>query len=244
MAERMDDIGFGGLKLIQEPEEFCYGVDAVILADFAAKYASGKPKSIVDLGTGTGIIPLILSYKTQAELIAGVELQQASYERACRNAERNRLQERIHFFHSDVKEAAVGKLAFLKGSADVVTTNPPYMPSLGGLTNANSAKAIARHETSAGLEDFFACAAALLKPRGDLFMVHRPSRLADICCFARQYGLEPKRLCFVSPNVKKAPNIILVHCVKGGGRELRLLDPLYVYREDGSYTEELRSCYL
>ena len=244
MAERMDDIGFGGLKLIQEPEEFCYGVDAVILADFAAKYASGKPKSIVDLGTGTGIIPLILSYKTQAEWIAGVELQQASYERACRNAEMNELQERIHFFHSDVKEAADGKLAFLKGSTDVVTTNPPYMPNLGGLTNANSAKAIARHETSAGLADFFACAAALLKPRGDLFMVHRPSRLADICCFARQYGLEPKRLCFVSPNVEKAPNIILVHCVKGGGRELRLLDPRYVYKEDGSYTEELRSCYL
>lgn len=244
MAERIDDIGFGGLKLIQEPEEFCYGVDAVILADFAAKYASGKPKSIVDLGTGTGIIPLILSYKTQAEWIAGVELQQASYERACRNAEMNELQERIHFFHSDVKEAAGGKLAFLKGSADVVTTNPPYMPNLGGLMNANSAKAIARHETSAGLEVFFACAAALLKPRGDLFMVHRPSRLADICCFARQYGLEPKRLCFVSPNVKKAPNIILVHCVKGGGRELRLLEPLYVYKEDGSYTEELRSCYL
>lgn len=140
MAERMDDIGFGGLKLIQEPEEFCYGVDAVILADFAAKYASGKPKSIVDLGTGTGIIPLILSHKTQADLIAGVELQQASYERACRNAEMNKLQERIHFFHSDVKEAAYGKLAFLKGSADVVTTNPPYMPSLGGLTNAEQRK--------------------------------------------------------------------------------------------------------
>ena len=100
MAERIDDIGFGGLKLIQEPEEFCYGVDAVILADFAAKYASGKPKRIVDLGTGTGIIPLILSHKTQAELIAGVELQQASYERACRNAEMNELQKRIHFFHS------------------------------------------------------------------------------------------------------------------------------------------------
>lgn len=264
MAERIDDIGFGGLRLIQEPDEFCYGVDAVILADFAAKNFSGGNGVIVDLGTGTGIVPLILSAKTDARLIAGVELQRGSYERAVRNAEMNGLSERLSFFNADVKILFAGgartaenaektpetglydaaAVNALKGQVDAVTMNPPYMPNSGGITNFNTAKAIARHETTASLWDFFACASALLKPKGDLFMVHRPARLADICCFARENRLEPKELRFVSPNVKKAPNIVLVHCVKDGGRELKLLDPLFVYNEDGGYTDELRKCYI
>lgn len=243
MAERVDNIGFGNLKLIQEPDEFCYGVDAVILADFAAKNAADSVRNVVDLGTGTGVIPLILSHKTDAGFIAGLEIQEGSYQRAVRNAEMNHLTDRIHFFKGDVKTAATDVLKSLKGTVDVVTTNPPYMQGSGGLKCSNSAKSIARHETTAGLEDFFACAQALLKPRGDLFMVHRPSRLADICCLARQYGLEPKELCFVSPNVNKGANIILVHCVKGGGKQLRILDPLYVYEKNGEYTAKLRKCY-
>lgn len=270
MAERIDEIGFGGLRLIQKPEEFCYGVDAVILADFAAKNFSQKKDRIgkateserngkgaeyqssgtqndciVDLCSGTGIVPLILSYKTDAQLIVGVELQQASYDRALRSIEMNGLSERIIFFNEDVKtllqneEAAVQ----LKGRAAAVTMNPPYMPSLGGLTNTNTAKAIARHETTASLRDFLACASSLLKPKGELFMVHRPSRLADICCFARENRLEPKELCFVSPKPGKAANIVLVHCVKDGGRELKLLEPLFVYNEDGSYSDRLLECY-
>ena len=245
--ERIDNIGFGDLKLIQDPDEFCYGVDAVILADFAAKHAAGRPETIVDLGTGTGVIPLILSAKTDATKICGLELQKASYERAVRNIELNAgangIGERLRFFLGDVKSAARDVLLDMKGTVDVVTTNPPYMQAQGGLTCANSAKSIARHETSAGLEDFFACAADLLKNRGELFMVHRPSRLADICCYGRKYGLEPKEMCFVAPNVRKAPNIILVHFVKGGGKELRVLDPLFVYDENGEYTAELRKCY-
>lgn len=246
MSERIDNIGFGGLKLIQDPEEFCYGVDAVILADFAARSSSGNPKSIVDLGTGTGIVPLILSHKTDARQIIGVELQTVSFTRAGKNAQLNGLQDRLKFFNCDVKNAAsrAGSLGFMRGCADVVTMNPPYMVNSGGITNFNTAKAIARHETTAGLNDFLACAAALLKPKGDLFIVHRPSRLADICCFARENHLEPKELRFVSPNVRKAPNIVLVHCVKDGGRELKILDPLFVYDEDGNYTEELRKCYI
>lgn len=246
MSERIDNIGFGGLRLIQDPEEFCYGVDAVILADFASRSSSGKPKSIVDLGTGTGIVPLILSHKTDASQIIGVELQTASFARAKKNAQLNGLQDRLRFVNCDVKNAAsrAGSLSFMRGNADVVTMNPPYMVNSGGITNFNTAKAIARHETTAGLNDFLVCAAALLKPKGDLFIVHRPSRLADICCFARENHLEPKELCFVSPNVRKAPNIVLVHCVKDGGRELKILDPLFVYDEDGNYTEELRKCYI
>lgn len=274
MAERIDEIGFGGLRLIQEPEEFCYGVDAVILADFAAKNFSQKkdrigkateseenkkgaerqssrsgsaPQNdcIVDLCSGTGIVPLILSYKTDAPLILGVELQQASYDRALRSVEMNGLSERISFFNEDVKTLLQNEeaAAQLKGRAAAVTMNPPYMPSLGGLTNTNTAKAIARHETTAGLWDFLACASSLLKPKGELFMVHRPSRLTDICCFARENRLEPKELCFVSPKPGKAANIVLVHCVKDGGRELKLLEPLFVYNEDGSYSDRLLECY-
>ncbi len=265
MTERIDDIGFGGLKLIQDPEEFCYGVDAVILADFAAVRLSRKTRRtseglrqscVVDLGTGSGIIPLILSAKTEANRIVGVELQQASYCRAKRTAALNGLEERLSFINSDVKSIstypkserseAADAQAFeaLLGRVDAVTANPPYMPRSAGLTNSNSAKAIARHETTAGLWDFFAAAAALLKPKGDLFMVHRPSRLADICCYARETGLEPKELRFVSPSARKAANIVLIHCVKDGGKELKLSEPLFVYEEDGSYTDELRQCYL
>ncbi len=243
MTERIDNIGFGELQLIQEPSEFCYGVDAVILADFAARHATSPINRAMDLGTGTGVIPLILSYKTEAEMIAGLEIQEGSYQRAVRNAELNGLSHRICFYKGDVKTAAKDELRHLAGKMDTVTSNPPYMEKTGGLKCANDAKSIARHETTAGLEDFMACAAAFLKPKGDFFMVHRPSRLADICCFARKYGLEPKDLCFVSPDIRKAPNIILVHCVKGAGRQLRILDPLYVYNEDGTYTDKLRECY-
>lgn len=243
MTERIDNIGFGGLKLVQEPSEFCYGVDAVILADFAAGHATSPIHRAMDLGTGTGVIPLILSHKTEAAMIGGLELQEGSYQRALRNAELNGLEHRLCFYKGDVKTAAKDELSHLLGQMDLVTANPPYMEKTGGLKCANDAKSIARHETTAGLEDFMACAAALLKPKGDFFLVHRPSRLADICCFARKYGLEPKELCFVSPNRQKAPNIILTHCVKGAGRQLRILEPLYVYNEEGTYTQELRECY-
>ena len=250
-GERVDDTGFGGLRLIQKPEEFCYGVDAVILADFAARSAAVSLPSrrrqddvtAVDLGTGTGIIPLILSYKTQWQRLIGVEVQEGSYGRAVRNARMNGLDERLRFIRGDVKDFGEGWGKDLAASADVVTSNPPYTQGSGGLKSANTAKAIARHETTAGLEDFIRCAGWLLKPRGDFFMVHRPSRLVDICCMAREAGLEPKEMCFVSPDCETAANILLVHMVKGGGRQLTLLDPLFVYEKDGSYSEKIKECY-
>lgn len=262
-GERADDTGFGNLRLIQKPEEFCYGVDAVILADFASENAAvslpsrrlqqgrnscaaenGLPDvTAVDLGTGTGIIPLILSHKTSWERLIGVEVQKGSYERALRSVRLNGLGTRLEFINNDVKDFGSLWGNELKGIVDVVTCNPPYTENTGGLKSTNTAKAIARHETTAGLEDFMSCAAGLLKPRGDFFMVHRPSRLVDICCTARKLGLEPKELRFVSPNREAAANIILVHMVKGGGRQLRVLEPLFVYGEDGCYTHELRKCY-
>ncbi|MBQ9960679.1 MAG: tRNA1(Val) (adenine(37)-N6)-methyltransferase [Firmicutes bacterium] len=241
-GERIDDIGFGDLKLIQKPEEFCYGVDAVILADFAARHKKGPAKTIVDLGTGTGVIPLILSHKTDAETIVGVELQEASWKRACRNSEMNNLTERVSFINGDVSHVLEWG-DNLKGLADVVVCNPPYFIRGGGLINDASAKTIARHETTAGLKEFLECAKYLLRNKGDLFMVHRPSRLADLCCYGRELGLEPKEMRFVSPNRDSAPNILLIHFIKGGGKELRFLDPLYVYEVDGGYTEELLKAY-
>lgn len=241
-GERLDEIGFGELKLIQKPEEFCYGVDAVILADLASKSVRKSTKKIVDLGTGTGIIPIILSYKTQVPHIYGLEVQNGSFDRAQRNIKINGLEERLSFIRSDVKDYKSWGKDFA-GSVDIVTSNPPYTASQEGLTCTNDAKLIARHETTASLEDFMKCAAYLLRDRGDFFMVHRPSRIVDICCLGRQYGLEPKEMCFVSPNVNKKANILLVHFVKGGGREMKMMDPLYVYDLDGDYTDKLRAAY-
>ena len=231
----MDQIGFSGLKLIQKPEEFCYGVDAVILADFA----SGKrAKHIVDLGTGTGIIPLIMSHKTDAEFIYGIEYQKDSFDRAKRNAEINGLTGRVDFINANVAE-----FDGLKEWADVVTSNPPYMVSNGALTNENSAKTIARHETVGSLEDFVKCAAGILKNKGDFYMVHRPSRLVDIFYLCRKYRLEPKEMRLVAPRAGETPNIVLIHCVKNGGAELKILDDLYVYETKGVYSEEIQRIY-
>lgn len=234
-GERIDEIGFGGLKLIQKPEEFCYGVDAVILADFAAARPAER---IVDLGTGTGIIPHILSHKTKAKKIYGIEYQKDSCRRAVRSAQLNGLEERLSFI-----EANVAQFDQLRGWADAVTCNPPYMPGNGGITNSSRAKTIARHETVGSLEDFVSCAERLLRDRGDFFMVHRPGRLVDIFSLCRAYGLEPKRMRLVAPKPGQIPNIVLLHCVKGGGPELRLMENLYVYRQKGVYSNEIQQIY-
>lgn len=241
--ERLDEIGFGDLKLIQKPKDFCYGVDAVILADFSVKNLKKKPEIIIDLGTGTGILPLIMSHKTDAPKIVGVEVQEDSFLRAKRNVAINKLDDRVSFINGDIKDYASSWGVEMKGSADMVVSNPPYFISGGGIINDLTPKTIARHETTAGLEDFIKCASYLLKPKGDLFMVHRPSRLVDICYYGRMHGLEPKEMCFVSPNQQSVPNILLVHFVKGGGKELKFTKPLAVYDENGNYTKELLEAY-
>ena len=234
-GERIDKIGFSDLQLIQKPEEFCYGVDAVILADFASQK---NVKRAVDLGTGTGIIPLIMSHKTDAEKLYGVEFQKDSYDRAMRNVTLNGLEGRVDFFNANVSE-----FRDLDEWADVVTTNPPYMAAHGALVNDNNAKTIARHEVAGTLEDFVKCAARTLKNKGDFYMVHRPSRLVDIFHICRQYRLEPKEMRLVAPKEGDAPNIVLVHCVKNGGIELKILDPLYVYKDKGVYSDEIEEIY-
>ncbi|WP_245157093.1 tRNA1(Val) (adenine(37)-N6)-methyltransferase [Anaerovorax sp. IOR16] len=236
-GERIDEIGFGELCLIQKPQAFCYGIDAVLLASYARVKKNSR---VCDLGTGTGIIPLILSHKTEASHIWGVEVQEDSYQRALRNVALNQLSDRLHMLHSDVLN--VNK-HLEKGSFDVVVSNPPYMGKVDGLKNVEEDKKIARHETSAGLEDFIAAAAYLLKELGDFYLVHRPSRLVDICYLGRKHRLEPKHIRFVSPNYKKKPNILLTHFVKYGKPELKFEDLLYVYEENGTYTKEILKIY-
>lgn len=238
-GERKDKIGFGHLELIQQPKEFCYGIDAVLLAAFAQVKPGAR---VADLGTGTGIIPLILSHKTQADEIIGVEIQEGSYDRAERNIRLNGLTGRVKIIHSDVKGLLDGGQV-LRSSFDVVVSNPPYVKGKEGLTNQNQAKAMARHETTASLPDFICTAAALLKDRGDFYLVHRPSRLVDICVICREHRLEPKDLRMVSPTRSQKPNIVLLHCVKYGGTELNVLAPLSVYDEEGRYTAEIEEIY-
>lgn len=247
-AIRCDSIGFGDLSLKQRPGEFCYGVDAVLLADFAAKGGGRestplqKDKRIIDLGCGTGIVPLILSHKTNFTEIWGLELQDESIQLAKDNITLNQLDERIFLIQGDVSHIGYTLGSEWKGSFDAVSTNPPYMAGNRAIPNENRAKHIARHETSGTLEDFVRAASYLLKPRGDFYMVHRPSRLVDILCCCRQYRLEPKAIRFVSPRAGEAPNILLVHCSKNGNPELKVMDPLWVY--DGSgYSEEIEAIY-
>lgn len=242
-GERLDETGFGDLVLIQKPEEFCYGVDAVLLADFGAKYVRPSFRFAVDLGTGTGIIPLILSHKTDIPRIAGVEVQEGSFDRAIRSRNLNGMSERLEFILGDVKDARETWGRDWQGKADLVTINPPYTAGQGGIPSFNQAKRIARHETTATLKDFLESAAWILREKGDLVMVHRPSRIADICCLGRGCGLEVKELQFVSPTRDAPPNILLVHMVKGGGREVKLLPPLAVYDEKGEYTPQLLETY-
>ncbi len=236
MGERIDSIGFGNLKLIQDPDEFCYGVDAVILADFAAKTAKKKER-ILDLGTGTGIIPLILSHKTDAKIIKGVEVQKHAFSLAERNAEMNGLAGRVSFVNCNVKDFQE------KDFYDTVTSNPPYAQAGKALVSDASAKAAARHELLGNLEDFMAAAARALKDRGELFMVHRPSRLADLFCLGRKYHLEPKTMRMVCPRAGEVPNIVLVHFVKGGGKELRIMKDLFIYMEGHEYSDEIQRIY-
>lgn len=238
-GERKDKIGFGTLELIQHPNEFCYGIDAVLLASFAQVKPGAR---IADLGTGTGIIPLILSHKTQAKEIFGVEVQESTYERASRNVVLNGLTERVKVIHSDVNDL-FDCPEIAPATFDVVLSNPPYVKGKEGLTNQCLARTVARHETTASLKDFIRTAAVLLKERGEFYLVHRPSRLVDICVICREHRLEPKDLRLVSPTQGEKPNILLLRCVKYGGAELNVLEPLYVYASKGKYTAEIEALY-
>lgn len=235
--ERIDDLQLNGLKIIQNPESFCFGIDAVLLSDFA-KVKDGA--SVVELGTGTGIIPILLSAKTKASKITAFEVQETMADMARRSVGLNGLEDRIEIICDNLK--AYGNY-FERSSVDVVVTNPPYMGGSQGIPNEVDMKHISRHEVLCTLEDVIRVSAAMLKPGGSFYMVHRPMRLVDIVSYMRQYKLEPKEIRLVQPTRHKKPNIMLIKGVRSGKPELKFHDPLIVYEDNGDYTKEIYEIY-
>ncbi len=236
-GERLDDLERNGYKIIQTPERFCFGMDAVLLSGFAQVK---KGECAIDLGTGTGIIPILLEAKTEGKHFIGLEIQEESADMAARSVRLNHLEEKIEIVQGDIKDAS---RLFGKGKFDVVTSNPPYMNDLHGLKNPSDAKAIARHEVLCTLEDVVASAAALLKSGGRFYMVHRPFRLVEIFSTMTKYHLEPKRMRLVHPYVDKEPNMVLIEAVRGGKSMIKIEKPLVVYKEPGVYTQEIYDVY-
>ena len=235
--ERIDDLQRNGYKIIQDPCRFCFGMDAVLLSGFAR---ADKGDHVIDLGTGTGIIPILMEAKTEASHLIGLEIQEESADMARRSVALNNLEAKIEIVTGDIKQAVE---LFGKSTMDVVTSNPPYMIGQHGLKNTDSEKAIARHEVLCTLEDVVKAAAALLKPGGNFFMVHRPFRLAEIMTCLSNYKLEPKRMRLVYPFVDKEPNMVLIEANRGGRSRLTVEKPLIVYKEQGVYTDEIYEVY-
>ena len=234
--ERLDELHRNGYFIIQNPQKFCFGMDAVLLSGFARVK---RRETVLDLGTGTGIIPILLEAKTEGEHFTGLEIQPESADMAKRSVRYNHLEEKISIEIGNIKDASS---QFGASSFDVVTTNPPYMTGQHGLTNPNEAKAIARHEILCTLEDIMRESAKVLKPQGRFYMVHRPFRLAEILALMRQYHIEPKRMQLVYPYVDKEPNMVLIEGLRGGNPHVSVEKPLIVYKKPGVYKIGRASC--
>ena len=235
--ERLDDLQRNGYQIIQKKDGFCFGMDAVLLSGFAAVKPGEKA---VDLGTGTGIIPILLEAKYEGEHYTGLEIQDEVAEMAARSVALNHLEEKVSIVKGDIKEAS---RLFGAASFDVVTSNPPYMNDAHGLKNPDLPKAIARHEVLCTLDDVAREAAKLLRPGGRFYMVHRPHRLIEIITALTKYKLEPKRMKMVQPFVDKEANMVLIEAVRGGKSMIKVEAPIVVYREPGVYTQEIYDIY-
>ena len=235
--ESLCDLQRNGYQIIQDKDNFCFGMDAVLLSWFA----DVKPgENVVDFGTGTGILPILLEAKTDGEKFVGLEIQKTSVDMAKRSVQYNDLEDKIEIVEGDIKNASE---IFGKDSFDVVVTNPPYMSENNGLENPEEPKAIARHEIKCTLEDVIKEAAAVLKPQGRFYMVHRPRRLADAMELMREYKIEPKRIRMVYPYADKAANLVLIEGARGGKPMLNIEEPLIVYSEPNVYTQEILNIY-
>lgn len=235
--ERIDDLHRKGYRIIQNPEKFCFGIDAVLLSGFVNVKSGAK---VLDLGTGTGIIPILVEAKTKASHLTALELQEESVDMAKRSVKLNDLEDKISIVQGDIKEASH---LFDGASFDVITTNPPYMTENHGLVNPDMPKAIARHEIYCTLEDVVRESSKLLKVSGKFFMVHRPYRLVEIITTLEKYKLEPKRIRFVHPYKDKEPNMVLIEAVKGGKSHVTIEPPLIVYEDVNVYTKEIYEIY-
>lgn len=236
-GERLDDLQIKGYEIIQKPGRFCFGMDAVLLSSYAKVK---KNEKALDLGTGTGILPILLEAKNEGEHYTGLEIQEESADMARRSVMHNHLEDKIDIVTGDIKEAGA---IFGAASFHVITTNPPYMIGEHGLKNDNEALYIARHEALCTLDDVLRESAKLLRPKGRFYMVHRPFRLPEILAKMTQYGIEPKRMRLVHPYINKEPNMVLVEGLRGGRPRMKVEPPLVVYEKDGRYTQELLEMY-
>lgn len=236
-GERIVDLERNGYRIIQDRERFCFGMDAVLLSGFA-KVKLGE--TVLDLGTGTGIIPILLEAKTQGSHFTGLEIQEESADMAERSVALNGIEKKIDIVNGDIKEASK---IFGGATFNVVTTNPPYMTEHHGLQNPDAPKAIARHELKCTLEDVIRESAKVLMPGGRFYMVHRPRRLNEIINLMTNYRIEPKRIRFVHPFVDREANMILVEGLRGGRSMMKIEPPLIVYKEQGVYTDEIHQIY-
>lgn len=235
--ETIEDLQLNGLRLIQKKTGFKFGVDAVLLSDYCQ---ASKNAKVMDIGTGTGVIPVLLYGKNKGSDFTGIDIQEEMVEMANRSALLNGVQEKVRFELCDVKEV---KHYFKGESFDVIVTNPPYMKAGNGLINPDIQKAVSRHEIACTVSDIVAAAHYLLKEKGKLYMIHRPHRLPDIISAMREYKIEPKKMRFIHPDAQKEPNLVLLCGVKYGNQELRVEKPLFVYNENNEYTDEIKKIY-
>lgn len=235
--ERIDELQRNGYRIIQNTDKFCFGMDAVLLSGYAQVQEGG---TVLDLGTGTGIIPILLAAKTKASHLTGLEIQVESADMARRSVLLNQLQDKIDIVTGDIKEADT---LFTPSSFDLITCNPPYMISQHGLVNPADAKAIARHEVLCNFQDIVRVTRKLLKPGGKFCLVHRPFRLAEIITALVEAKLEPKRMKMVHPFLDSEPNMVLIEAVRGGKSRMTVDKPIIVYKEPGVYTQEIYDIY-
>lgn len=236
--ERIDELELKNLKIIQNTKGFCFGIDSVLLSDFAK--GMKKNSTVVDIGTGTGIISILLSAKTDIKKIYGIEIQEDVANMAKRSVSLNKLEDKIEIINTNIKNI----FDFLEpNKIDSIVTNPPYMKLNTGAQNEEKKKLISRHEVECTLEDIIKISYKLLKSNGEFYMIHRAERIVDILYYLRQYKLEPKVLRFIQSNLNKEPNLVLIKAVKNAGYQLTLEKPLIIYNNDGSYTDEILEIY-
>ena len=236
--ERIDDLEFKGLKIIQNTKGFCFGIDSVLLSDFSKEIK--EDSTVVDLGTGTGIISLLLCKKTKLKKIYGVEIQEDVAEMANRSILLNKLEDKFQIINKNLKNIFE---VLDQNTIDVIVTNPPYLKLNSGAKNEEKRKLISRHEVECTLEDVVNVSYKLLKSKGEFYMVHRAERIVDILYMLRKYKLEPKKIRFIHSKSEKEPNLVLIKSIKNAGNHLKIEKPLIIYNNDGTYTDEILKIY-
>lgn len=236
--ERIDDLQLNNLKIIQNKDGFCYGIDSVLLSDFAKEISTGS--QVLDLGTGTGILGILLCGKTKLSKIYGVEIQEEVCQMARRSISLNNLGDKFEVINQNIKDL---NNTFKENTFDAIVSNPPYKKENSGLKNESKTKLISRHEVTASLEDFIRVSSRLLKNNCSLYMVHRPERLSDLFYLLKKYNLEPKKLRLVHSYSGSKPKLILVKAIKNAKSFLNIEEPLIIYHQDGSYTDEILQIY-